>query len=107
MIREVFNQIIQSGTAHAQTIEDLNPTPFKDVSQLANSLINRVPYFLGALAFLAIIYSGVLYVLALGDPSKTEMAKKNFTWTIIGVIAISSIYMVIALIVWITSNNPI
>ncbi len=84
---------------------DLYPTPFSGVTDLANSLINRLPYFLGGLAFVAILYSGALYILALGDPAKTETAKKNFTWTIIGIITISSIYMVISLIVYLTNNK--
>jgi len=106
---EFLVRIFNAGVAHAQTatLDDLDPTPFDDIPDLANSILNRIPYFLGGLALAAIIYSGALYILALGDATKIETAKKNFSWTIVGILATMSIYMVIALIVWLTKSTPI
>lgn len=72
--------------------------------QLIDEVMNRLPYFLGGLAFLALLYSGAIYIGALGDPTKMEAAKKNLTWTAIGILASASVFIVIKLILWIT--NP-
>lgn len=76
-----------------------------DLGGLATNLMDRIPVYLGALATIAIIYSGGMYVLALGDANKTETAKKNLTWTIIGIIAASTVFIVIRLILAITSST--
>jgi len=67
------------------------------VSGILNYILNLAPYFLGALAFLAILYSGAMYVLSFGDPTKMETAKKNLTWTIIGIVAVAGVYIMITL----------
>lgn len=63
-----------------------------------SSLINRLPLFLTILAFAAFLYSGGMYVFAMGDPTKMENAKKNLTWTIYGMIAISTVVIVITVV---------
>lgn len=78
-----------------------------DLVLLLNQLLNRIPYFLGGLALLALLYSGFLYITAFGDSTKMEMAKKNITWTVIGILAIAFIYIVIDLILSIFKPMPI
>lgn len=92
-----------TGRALAQDLSSLEITPSFNV--LTASLMNRIPYFLGGFAFIAILYSGAIYVLALGDTNKMEMAKKNITWVIIGILAAASVFAVIEIIIKIT--NPI
>lgn len=66
-----------------------------DLYGVFDSLVNRLPAILGGMAFLALLYSGFMYVMALGDPSKMESAKKNITWVFTGIIAVAVIYVVI------------
>jgi len=95
--------VATSGRAFAQDLSSLEITP--DYNTLVGSLMNRIPYFLGGFAFIAILYSGAIYVLALGDTNKMEMAKKNITWVIVGILAAASVFAVIEIIIKIT--NPI
>lgn len=80
------------------TLNQYDPTP--DPTALINSLLNRIPVFLGAFAIIALLIAGVTYALAFGDASKQAQAKKNITWTAIGIIAASSVMLLIKLVVW-------
>jgi hypothetical protein len=86
------------GTKIAANIADLDPTRTADISVLANSVLNRIPYFLGGLALLAILYSGFMYMTAYGDAAKMEQAKKNITWTVVGIIVVAALTIIINLI---------
>ena len=95
----------------AKSLESYDPTKrsgFSDgISTLANSVLNRAPYILGGLALLALIYSGFMYMTAYGDATKMEQAKKNISWTIIGIIAIAATSAIITIILQIISATPI
>lgn len=93
---------VSATNALAQDLTELQVTP--DYGPLLNSLMNRIPVFLGAFAFLALLYSGGIYIFALGDASRMEMAKKNITWTVVGILAVALIYIVIRIAIQITSN---
>ena len=71
---------------------------------LLSNMLDRAPYYLGGLALLALLYSGAMYVMAMGDASKMETAKKNITWVVIGIIAVASVAAVLAVIGWLA--NP-
>ncbi len=96
----ILNQIVLK--AHAQDLESIysqyDPTP--DTTSLIDSLLNRIPVYLGALAILALLIAGIQYAFAYGDAAKQEQAKKNITWTVIGIIAASSITLLIKLAIW-------
>lgn len=62
-------------------------------------VLNLIPVLLGALAFFAIVYSAVLYLMAMGDPGKMEVAKKNITWIVMGVVIVAVTLIVIKVIV--------
>jgi len=49
----------------------------------------------GALAVLAIVYSGLMYISASGIPDKAEKAKKNLVWAIFGLIIVLFSYLII------------
>jgi len=106
---KLFETIFSLGAASARAagLEDLNPTPWSTtnptaVNSLLDSILNRIPVFLGGLALLALIYSSLMYILALGDPAKMEAAKKNITWAVVGILLASSVYLIIYLASWIT-----
>lgn len=72
-----------------------------------------ITLFLGLIAvgaFASLIYSGFMYITAGGDASKTEKAKKNILWAIIGVILAVSSYVLIQLVVSVfdssSTNSP-
>jgi hypothetical protein len=69
-----------------------------------------ITLFLGIIAvgaFASLIYSGFVYITAGGDVSKTEKARKNILWAIIGIILAVSSYVLVQLVTSVfDSNNP-
>lgn len=78
-------------------LKDINlpKSKFSSITDLAKGIANLLFGFVGALATIAIVYSGIMYITAGSDSAKAETAKKNLTWAIIGVaIAILAIVIV-------------
>ncbi|MCX6809190.1 MAG: hypothetical protein NTZ65_00310 [Candidatus Berkelbacteria bacterium] len=89
-------------------ISDLNPVVGGgDVYSLMTSIINRLPIWLGGFAFLALLYSGFIYLTSFGDATKMESAKKNLTWTVTGIIGVFSVFAIMKLIILITNSGKI
>jgi hypothetical protein len=84
-------------------LDNMNPT-FSDIYSLSDEILNKIPYFLGGLAFLAILYSGAIYITSFGDPARMESAKKNLTWTVTGILAVMSVYGIMSVIMWIANT---
>lgn len=104
----ISSKLLAQATTQFPSLQDLNPTPWNAttnsnaVNDLLNSILDRIPIFLGGLALLALIYSSLMYILALGDPAKMEAAKKNIGWAVVGILLASSVYLIIYLASWIT-----
>lgn len=80
---------------------DIPKSKFNNLGDLTIGVANWLLGIGGALATIAVIYSGIMYmtaantVAAKGDVGKAEKAKKNLTWAIMGVaIAILAIIIV-------------
>ncbi len=88
-------------------VSDINfpNTNFTDLVGLITSIINWLLGFGGILAVIAIVYSGIMYMTAGSDQTKAENAKKNLTWTIIGVVVILLALFIINLIDQILSGT--
>jgi hypothetical protein len=59
-----------------------------DFKSLLLTIINYFLGFLGVLAVLMVIYGGVLYITASGDPQKADKGKKIIMYAIIGIVII-------------------
>lgn len=94
------NALAQSGV---NPFDEYNPLPL-DANSVLDSLLNRIPIFLGAFAVLALLIAGAQYIFAMGDSTKIEASKKTITWTIIGIVASTSVYILIQLALWLV--NP-
>lgn len=68
-------------------------------------VINTVLLIGGALAVLAIIYAGVMYLTAGENTDQTEKAKKTITWTIIGMVMIAASILIVNMTVNLFSGN--
>lgn len=73
-----------------------------DLPSLIMVVINWLLGIAGALAVIAIIYSGFMYITASGDIAKpggnatqAMKAKKNLVWAIIGVVVILLCFMIV------------
>lgn len=65
---------------------------------LPSIIIEWLIGFAGALAVISVIYSGIMYMTAGGDPKKSETAKKNLGWSITGLVVF---FLATALVVWV------
>ncbi|MCL5407151.1 MAG: pilin [Patescibacteria group bacterium] len=76
------------------------PTKVNSASDLIVLVINWLLGLAGTLAVVAIIYSGIMYMMAGSDEAKAEAAKKNLIWAITGVVVILLAFVIIT---WIGS----
>jgi hypothetical protein len=108
---EKITSIIFGQVAYAATVDELLSQGDKTVAAngsiltLAHSLIDRIPYILGALAVFGMMYSGFLYVMALGDATKMEMAKKNITWILTGILAVAAVIIIMNIAIKVTGSG--
>ena len=70
----------------------------KTIPELAQKFTEGVLGVIAVLGFLAIIYSGFMYITSQGDDSKAEAAKKNLAWAVIGLILASLVWMILRLV---------
>jgi hypothetical protein len=93
-----------SGTAHAADLA--LPIPVKQglsgdadtgsvISGLASNVISIVFLIAGILAVLFLLYSGVQYITAGGDPEKVKKARLGIVNAVIGVVVIMAAFFII------------
>lgn len=80
-------------------------TPDAALQVMAESFLDKLPYILTVLAFASLLFSGGMYVLAMGDATKMEQAKKNIMWTVYGMIAMSLVLVGIRIVTTIASQT--
>jgi prepilin signal peptidase PulO-like enzyme (type II secretory pathway) len=83
--------------------------PRVGVTSALDNIIDRLPFYLTGLAFFAFLYSGGMYIFALGDANKQETAKKNMLWTATGMVIMALIGASIRFAGWLatrTTNIP-
>lgn len=59
-----------------------------DIVQIFNFVIDWMLYIAGFLAVVYLIYAGITYIMAGGDPAKAEKARTGIVNAIIGIIII-------------------
>lgn len=83
------------------------PVPrYTNVPELLGGVIEWILGFAGALAALAIIYSGIMYITAGGDAEKALKARKNFLWAVIGIVIIVLSFVIFEWINQVLFNSP-
>uniref|UniRef100_A0A7V3JAY2 Uncharacterized protein n=1 Tax=candidate division CPR3 bacterium TaxID=2268181 RepID=A0A7V3JAY2_UNCC3 len=65
---------------------------------LLTRVANWILDLAGALAVFAIVYSGLMYITSAGNQEKSEKAKKNLIWAIVGLIVI---FLSLLIIQWV------
>ena len=65
------------------------------LSKLWNDVSGLVFAFLAAMAFISIIYSGVMMITSGGDAEKFAVGKKNLIWSIIGIVVVALSYLIL------------
>lgn len=94
----MLNNIFQKVLAESDGIELKLPGGLVEkggASALVNNITDLVFAFIGLMAFIGIVYSGIMMITSGGDASKFEVGKKNLLWSIIGIIVITLSYFII------------
>lgn len=69
-----------------------------DIYSVINNIITVLLGLTGALALVAFIYGGVLWMVSSGDTGKVEKGKKMIIWALIGLVVVFSSYAVLTLV---------
>lgn len=62
------------------------PDPSGGVVQIITNVLNWLLGIFGILAIIAFVISGIQYILSAGDEKMIDTAKRNMTWSIVGVV---------------------
>ncbi len=85
--------------------------PNKDVPTLLcvfsalQNIVNALLFFAGFVALFFILYGGVKFLLAAGNPEKVDGAKKTITYAIIGLIVVILAFSFVNLLAYILDRN--
>lgn len=92
--------------AHAVAITPPFNPPFTDLGNLVGSRIFPAAVQVGAIfAFFYATWGGLNYIMAEGDPKKTEGAKNMITSAVIGFVILFSAYAVVKIIDAVLGSN--
>lgn len=72
------------------------PTKVNSAQEIIVVAINWLLGLMGALAVIAIIYSGLMYITAGADQTKAENAKKNLVWAITGIVIVALSFVLVS-----------
>ena len=72
-----------------------NPLGQTDVRAIIANIIKGVLGFSGSLALLAFVYGGFLWITSMGDAKRISRGKDIFVWATLGIIMISSAYVIV------------
>ena len=73
--------------------------PTVEASSVVAGVLNTVYFVAGITAVIAIVISGLLYVLSQGDASKTARAKDGILYSIVGLVVIFAAFVITNIIV--------
>lgn len=65
-----------------------------NIYNVPGKILNPVLSFVGVLFFVLLLYSGILWMTAMGDEKKIELSKKILTAAIIGLLVVASAYAI-------------
>jgi hypothetical protein len=98
---------VSSVAAIGQTNPTLNSTPSTgttDISVLFGNATNLIALIAGMIAFIYLVYSGILYLTAAGNPDSAKKGQQGIINAIIGIIIIVAAWAIIGAVSG-TSNS--
>lgn len=92
-VPEDFSVVTTSPPGDRQIFQDIASAV--GFERMLNQIIFWLLLLAGTLAFIALLYGSLKYLLAAGDTSKAEEAKKTISYSIIGVILIICLLVIL------------
>lgn len=91
----IFTRTFAAASDVKLTLPDDIGTDTSNYGTLIMDIIGLIFAFLAAMAFIGIVYSGVMMITAGGDATKFAAGKKNLIWSMIGVIVVVLAYFIL------------
>lgn len=66
-----------------------------NITDIVSNIINVFLWVVGIIAFIYIVYSGILYITAAGDDAKAQKGQKGLLWGIIGIVIVVAASVII------------
>lgn len=80
-------------------------TQTKTTTQLVTTVIGWVIFVAGVLAFFYLVYSGILYVTAAGNPEQAKKGQQGLINAVIGIIVIVLAYVILTAVAGTASGD--
>ena len=86
-------------------ITTLPTSRFADTGALVRGIIDWLLGLTAAVAVVAVVYSGIMYMTAGGDTTKAEAARKNLIWAITAIIIIVLSFAIINWVIFVAGGS--
>lgn len=81
-----------------------NPIGKTTVEGIITAIIKWLAGLAGALAILALVWGGIMYIVSLGDDSRVNKAKSIIMWAIIGIAVVILSYVILSMVDKVLTN---
>lgn len=71
----------------------------KSMNDIIKDVVGVMMFILGALAVIMIVYSGIQYVISMGDSNKIAKAKNTLIYSIVGLVVAIFAYAIVSFVV--------
>ncbi len=68
------------------SLKEIKPSDIEGIGSVLDRGLEFLEYFLGSIAFIAIIVGGIQFGTADGDPTKIARAKRSLIYAIVGIV---------------------
>ena len=79
----------------------------EDIATLIGDVARIIIGTVGSFALIMFIYGGFMMLISAGNEKKIEEGKKILTWSVIGILAILSSYLVLSLVINALTGQPL
>ena len=90
--------MIQVRSASAFTVKVTNPIANSDINKLVANALQWLLSVAGAVALVALIYGGIVYITSAGSEERATSGKKIITWAILGLALVLASYALISVL---------
>ena len=88
----------QTGSSVFTTSNSGTGTWFSSIGGLVTTIISWFLWIAGILAFVYLVYSGILYISAAGNPDQAKKGQQGIINAVIGIIIITLAYTVLLIV---------
>ena len=92
-----MNSLIEKAYAQVAPIVSDESGTTTNLSGLVTTVVTWITYIAGAAAFIYLVYSGILYISAAGNPDQAKKGQQGIINAVIGIIVVVLAYTIITI----------